>query len=214
MHKVDVECSDAGQCDRLTGECKCFAGYEGSACQRTTCPNECSGHGTCRSNIDFAIDFSEAVHAQQGQMAANKAAISAASYYDYFLVTYDDAWDADMQYGCLCDVGFRGPDCSLMECPTAEDPLDEETCVKYHKWTLDGTSAGKTGNTLLGSEWDNSDAKTPGRNSYNPLLEYPCQGAPSGDDCSGRGTCDHFTGVCSCADGYHGAACQKINALS
>merc|ERR1712146_409120 len=129
-HQTNVECSDAGTCDRLTGECKCFAGYEGSACQRTTCPNECSGHGTCRSNIDFGIDFSEAVHAQQLATAEDPKKV-VSPYYDYFLVTYDNAWDSDMQYGCLCDVGFRGADCSLMECPSAEDPLDEETCTKY-----------------------------------------------------------------------------------
>jgi len=197
----------------LTGECKCFAGYEGSACQRTVCPNECSGHGTCRSNVDFGIDFSEHVHAQQLAMAKNPSSIPA-SYYDYFLVSYDEAWDSDMQFGCLCDVGFRGADCSLIECPTAEDPLDEETCLKYHVWTQGGTSGGKTGNTLLASEWHASDAASPGRNSYNPIIEYPCQGAPAGDDCSGRGTCDYFTGVCSCSEGFTGAACEKVNALA
>jgi hypothetical protein len=30
-----AECSDAGICDRATGQCKCFAGYEGDACQRS-----------------------------------------------------------------------------------------------------------------------------------------------------------------------------------
>merc|ERR1711964_783454 len=108
-HGDEMECSDGGICDSSTGECRCFAGYEGSACQRTKCPNECSGHGSCRSNIDFAIDFSEAVHRQQSALtppaenvAPNKIP---PSYYDYFLVTYDSAWDSDMQYGCLCDPG-------------------------------------------------------------------------------------------------------------
>jgi len=214
-HKTNAECSDSGICDRLTGECTCFPGYEGSACQRTACPNECSGHGTCRSNVDFAIDFSEQVHTQQ--LAVTPAKDNKApnkipdSYYDYFLVTYDNAWDSDMQYGCLCDVGFRGADCSLMECPSAEDPMDEETCTKYYAWEKTGTTP-TTGNTLLASEWNK--AATTFLGSYNPITEYPCQGAPAGDTCSGRGTCDHFTGICSCATGFTGAACERVSALA
>lgn len=30
-----MECSGKGDCDRSTGECKCAAGYTGSACQRS-----------------------------------------------------------------------------------------------------------------------------------------------------------------------------------
>merc|ERR1712094_17918 len=34
-----VECSMKGACDRKTGECKCFDGYDGKACERTVCPS-------------------------------------------------------------------------------------------------------------------------------------------------------------------------------
>jgi len=214
MHKTDQVCSDAGLCDKLTGECQCFDGYEGSACQRTKCPNECSGHGTCRSNIDFGIDFSEQVHIQQ--LALTPVSQNAggnkipASYYDYFLVTYDNAWDSDLQYGCLCDVGFRGADCSLMECPSALDPMDKGTYDKYVEWETQGTST--TGNTLLASEWN--IASTNFKGAYTPIIEYPSQGAPAGDYCSARGTCDHFTGICSCSSGFSGSACEKVSALA
>merc|ERR1712025_973351 len=41
----------------------------------------------------------------------------------------DKAWDSDMHYGCLCDQGYRGPSCALVECPSANDPLDDK-CTK------------------------------------------------------------------------------------
>ena len=35
-----AECSSQGTCDRKTGECQCFDGYEGDACRRLKCPND------------------------------------------------------------------------------------------------------------------------------------------------------------------------------
>jgi hypothetical protein len=50
-----MECSNAGACDRSDGSCLCFSGYTGLACSRTTCPLDCSGHGTCMSVRDLAV---------------------------------------------------------------------------------------------------------------------------------------------------------------
>ena len=234
-HKRDVECSDGGICDRATGECACFAGYEGSSCQRTVCPNDCSGHGTCRSNQDFAVDFSEAVYREQVSEHSSIAG-STTSYYDYFIVTYDAAWDAGMQYGCLCDVGFRGVDCSIVECPTSFDPMDQETCEKYSEWESWGTyssnhqskvsstgaksspSLGLQGNTVLVREWNEPTRKSAVGSQpaavayipYNPIKEYPCNGAPAGDYCSGRGNCDQSSGICQCFQGFTGPACEEV----
>jgi len=41
------ECSDKGICNRQTGKCICPEGYEGKACEKLKCPNDCSGHGIC-----------------------------------------------------------------------------------------------------------------------------------------------------------------------
>ena len=37
---------------------------------------------------------------------------------------YDNAWDAQRAQGCKCDAGYRGPDCSLKECPSGDDTLE------------------------------------------------------------------------------------------
>lgn len=43
------ECSNKGICDATTGLCACFPGYSGTACMRTSCPKDCSGHGQCKN---------------------------------------------------------------------------------------------------------------------------------------------------------------------
>jgi hypothetical protein len=91
-----AECSNKGTCDKKTGLCKCFDNYEGDACERTTCPNDCSGRGIC-------------VTAKQLAAEAGKV--------------YATPWDAVKQQGCVCDIGFRGPDCSLRECPSDADVM-------------------------------------------------------------------------------------------
>lgn len=94
-----MECSNKGICDRATGECKCLENYDGKACERTTCPNECSGRGICLPQKSLA--------ALQG-------------------ATYTEPWDSEKQLGCKCDDGYRGPDCSQKECPTGDDVLGGE----------------------------------------------------------------------------------------
>lgn len=92
-----VECSNKGTCDRKSGSCKCFPGYDGVACQRSTCPDNCNDRGTCWPEKHLA----------------NKAGR-----------TYDTTWDAMKHVGCFCDAGYRGPACELQECPSGTDPLD------------------------------------------------------------------------------------------
>jgi len=95
----DMECSNAGLCDVTSGLCTCFDGFEGSACQRATCPggNNCNGHGTC--------------------MNINQALSDAGSAYTY------DLWDANMIRACVCDSGYAGNDCLSRVCPYGDDPL-------------------------------------------------------------------------------------------
>jgi len=92
-----VECANKGICDRVSGECQCFTGYEGVACQRTICPDNCNDRGTCWPEKHLASKASR---------------------------VYQTPWDSMKHVGCLCDAGYRGPSCELRECPSGTDPLD------------------------------------------------------------------------------------------
>jgi hypothetical protein len=107
------ECSNKGVCDREAGVCACFDAYEGSACQRASCPNECSGHGVCNTVRELALgDYSN-------------------SY---------ELWDADKGLACKCDAGYSGYDCSERSCPVGIDPLYFDSVdsvdVTYPNWAF------------------------------------------------------------------------------
>lgn len=106
-----MECSNKGICDRTTGECDCFDGYDGAACQRASCPNDCSGHGTCETISDLA--FKE---------FGNSYAL----------------WDKDASMGCKCDAGYgAAADCSQRQCKVGVDPLYiDDTPATYTKSLL------------------------------------------------------------------------------
>jgi hypothetical protein len=53
VHSIE-ECSGRGECDRENGECLCFPGFEGIACERLACPNDCSGRGVCYTQKQLA----------------------------------------------------------------------------------------------------------------------------------------------------------------
>jgi hypothetical protein len=110
-----TECSGKGACDRATGECQCFDGYTGAACQRTTCPNDCSGHGVCRQVKDIAAGAMNKKFVDSANGVNSYSGVSSA--FEYRL------WDADKNSACVCDLGYGGVDCSLRECPRGDDPL-------------------------------------------------------------------------------------------
>ena len=69
---------------------------DGKACERTVCPSNCNGRGRCIKQEQLAYEASK---------------------------TYSEPWDALKHVGCVCDLGARGPDCSLEECPSGSDVL-------------------------------------------------------------------------------------------
>jgi hypothetical protein len=113
-----MECSNKGLCDRGSGTCECFEGYEGSACQRASCPGDCSGHGVCSSIKEIARNDNGNIY---------------------------ELWDEDATLGCECDAGYYGADCSLRRCKYGADPLyldDGVNSARVANWTLGFTSDG------------------------------------------------------------------------
>lgn len=101
---VPRECSNRGKCNRGNGRCECDAGFAGVACERLQlCRTNCNGHGKCLS---------------LRAMGAMKN-----DYNLLYSATYTAPWDADRIFGCVCDFGYTGVDCSLRQCPYGDDPI-------------------------------------------------------------------------------------------
>jgi len=183
-----AECSNAGVCDRLTGKCSCFEGYDGDACQRYACPNDCSGHGKCVS-----------ISTYQTETNAMPVRTNSLSYGGSEATT---TWDENKIYACVCDsswtVGLAdgetqlaewfGSDCSKRRCPSGDDPMTtavETSCS-------DKLDNGATDDAVNGG-------------SDNNLCHV---------ECANRGICNYGTGKCKCFDGFYGQACTLQSALA
>ena len=98
-----AECSNRGNCDRGTGQCECMDGFGGRACERLNCDFDCYGRGKCLSmrhlaRTSYSGDLSEQF-------------------------SYEEPWDADKIFGCVCDEPYAAFNCGLRDCPSGDDPL-------------------------------------------------------------------------------------------
>lgn len=111
-HKY-AECANRGICNRVTGECECFPGYEGKGCQRTACPNDCSGHGRCTyiQNLPFQTTYADY---DTGDFVPQDPKM-----FDYF------GWDNFKTRGCVCDPEYGDVDCSKRLCQYGNDVMDQ-----------------------------------------------------------------------------------------
>jgi hypothetical protein len=156
-----------------------------------------------------------------------------------YFASYDDAWDTDMHYGCLCDLGYRGPSCALVECPSSDDPLDdkcgpialdpvdqdENFPITDYQLQYDapfGAQGWEEAYNVRRSDQSSGEQPDASASHYNRMFYdddngrkiYGCYGARSGQDCSGRGICDYSSGTCKCFSGYAGTACEKVEEMS
>ena len=118
-HDINVECSNAGVCDYNTGECLCHQGYEGYACERSTCEDDCNGNGRCFSMRELA-----------SKRRNDDLTTNATTYGKYY---HDQGtWDADMVFGCYADEygysesihnisSYIGQSLDELECPYGYD---------------------------------------------------------------------------------------------
>lgn len=93
------ECSGSGTCDRFTGECICFKGFNGAACNVIGCPNNCNSKGYCAP-----------MTAVNEKSSRSTDAFASAE------------WARSKIYQCVCDHGYFGGDCSQRFCPLGVDP--------------------------------------------------------------------------------------------
>jgi hypothetical protein len=121
-----MECSNKGLCDRKTGECECFDGYDGAACERASCPGgdggssqQCSGHGTCHSIARLTEKFS---YKGLPLEVRGKVDDDTGAYEDGTQAYYG-LWDKNSTRGCACDSPYVGADCSSRACKVGIDPI-------------------------------------------------------------------------------------------
>lgn len=128
-----TECSARGVCDYLTGRCLCNVGFGGMACEKLLCPGSTESTfgqyvaGTSESSADPTGVGSALVRAWRSRRSTCSGRGLCLTTREYarrvFGVDYaSDLWDVDRIYGCHCDEGYEGYDCSLRSCPRGDDP--------------------------------------------------------------------------------------------
>jgi len=129
FHKY-LECAGKGVCDRTTGECACFPGFEGKGCARATCPNDCSGHGTCEyiEDLGYGATWNDYV---DDTSAATIAKGTQSLFSDDTKVFDYPFWDKTKSRKCVCDATYGDLDCSKRLCPYGTDVLDTKDDTYY-----------------------------------------------------------------------------------
>jgi len=112
------ECAGKGVCDRETGQCECFGGFEGKGCGRQSCPDDCSGHGTCefQNELTFGTVWGDYY---DGSAYGFRGLGSGAT-----IPAADASWDADRARACVCDGGWSGINCASRMCASGNDVMD------------------------------------------------------------------------------------------
>jgi len=104
------DCTSHGQC--VDGECICQQGWAGINCKQPVCQKDCSGHGVCSMISPNSPGQCNCDYGWAGA-ACDRRALYAG------LQTCPNACNGNglcMNGLCMCNVGFRGVDCSDKVC--------------------------------------------------------------------------------------------------
>jgi hypothetical protein len=113
-----AECANKGTCDRKSGQCQCFVGYEGKACGRQSCPSDCSGHGTCEYMRDLAFGIVHNEYYDGSSSALSGLGVGGKTFDNEY------SWDSTRVRACVCDAGWTGLACQQRMCPYGNDIMD------------------------------------------------------------------------------------------
>lgn len=118
----------------------CFEGYEGKACGRMSCPNDCSGNGRCiyADELPYGVNVGS-FYDSQSNVTDYMGELGQSNGNDAVTFTYH-GWDKGKTRMCKCDPGYEGVDCSYRSCPQGNDVMVERlnrvASVKYQKQVL------------------------------------------------------------------------------
>jgi len=84
----------------------------------TAAPIWAEGNGGSKDRSYNGVDQMHSHNCNEAGVCFTEAQLAAEAG-----ATYSTPWDAQMHVGCICDIGRRGPDCSLIECPSGPDVL-------------------------------------------------------------------------------------------
>ncbi|DAZ96064.1 TPA: hypothetical protein N0F65_005842, partial [Lagenidium giganteum] len=178
---ASTECSNRGICDYTKGECVCFAGFTGAACQRFRCPNDCSGHGICYSLKTLASYYgTTALPSQAGTGVA---------------LAYTN-WEKDSMSACFCDYGFQGAEYTIQ-------------FTEWKHFGAENNLLSHDGNPPLSSFTCDVGLVATGSSPTCVITDVVATNVIEHEFCSNRGLCDFTSGLCTCYADFKGLDCNQ-----
>lgn len=188
---VGLDCSGRGAC--VEGECRCYRGWAGLACENRECPSNCHGRGTCQADGTCLCG--------PGWTGLGCAIRTC----EHLAGCHGRGFCADGE--CVCSRGWTGATCESKECP--------QGCSEAH-----GVCDTSGGTCVCKDGWSGAlcDVPPPCPNGCSGrgacvLGLCVCEADAGGADCSqltcpggcsGHGSCNSHTGKCECDAGYEG----------